>query len=131
MDSVTPLYDGLALFGPGAHVIGRANPVARVTRGFPGLRGLVTKTLGSRGARAEAWGVLVGPARVDQAAAEAALELYKLDGGAYPLLDSLGRTWPEMVLVDFEPIGEVYQDENGHAREYRAEFLGLTNPFEA
>lgn len=129
MTGLIPLFNGLPIFGPAPIVRARAEPMARTFRGFSGLHGLVTKRSGTRGARADASGPLVGWTREDLAAAEEVFENFKLLGDAYTLFDSLGRSWPLMILVEFDPIGMVIQDESGFLREYRATFVGLSHPF--
>jgi hypothetical protein len=126
--AVVPLYDGAAIFGPCPHVRGRATEIARSTRGFSGVNGLVSKKLGTRGATAEASGCLFGPTPADLRTAEAVFELYLQLGDPHDLVDTVGRTWPLMILVTFEYTSEPYQDEGGWSRDYRATFLGLALP---
>lgn len=125
----TPLYNGVACFGPAAVVNARLIPLARHTRGFSGLNGLITKTSGSRGAVATARGIITA---IDDAAlnvAEGSFEVILLAAGKATLRDSLGRSWPNMVFQDFDNSAPILKDANGVCREYVIHFLGLTHPF--
>lgn len=127
MTGVTPLFNGVDCFGPVARVAAHVTPPARVTRGFVGVNNLVTKFNGTRGAAAEATGTLFGDTLADQIAAEGVLHNFEAGGAAYVLIDTEGRAWPNMILVAFE-LGDLIQDVNGYARDYRATFLGLSLP---
>jgi hypothetical protein len=129
MLGVVPTFDGLPMFGPAPVVRAWANPVARQVRGFLGTNGLVTKAGGTRGATGEAFGVLFAGNQALLDAAVAVLESYKVSGVASVLVDGKGRAWPAMILVDFRLASEIRQDNNAVSIEYRAEFLGLVQPF--
>lgn len=119
--STDPRFNGVLIFGPAPTVRARWRPLARQWNSYAGVNGRQTTSHGSRGATGEASGILFGEHRVDLQAAENALEFYKLDGGAYLLIDSDQVPWDNMILIDYVP-GRLFQDANGWWREYTATF---------
>lgn len=121
----TPLFDGLPIFGPACVVLARRNPVGRSWSAYPGLHGRQSVHQGSRGSSALATGRLIAADVPSLRALEDLIETYLIDGAAYPLLDSGGVVWPNMILIDYEPTAPMDQDENGVYRDFRAVFEGL------
>jgi hypothetical protein len=119
---ITPLYNGLAIFGPAPHVRGRVNPLERRWSAYPAINGRLSVIGGSRGSVAVAAGVLAGVDEDDLKAQHALWEAFKLDGGAYFLYDCLGKLWPAMILIEFDPEGEVLGFPGGVMQEYSARF---------
>ena len=115
------------MFGPAAVVRANINPPARTWHSFPGLNGRFTKSLGLRACRAVAQGVLTAGDEDELAILQAVFDSYLVDGGEYVLTDSLGTTWPYMILVSFERSNAVLRDYDGVSQEYVAQFESTRN----
>jgi hypothetical protein len=89
---------------------------------FFGIDGSERKDGGFTGRVAEAQGVLVGSGAAGLAAAEELFRSYN-DGIPRILVDTLGRIWPAMKLVEFRPSGTAWPDGTGAVnRNYTAKF---------
>lgn len=101
-----------------------ANPKGRQINAYPGANGLEVIDHGSRGGSTFVSAALIGASTQQLRALEQQLRALQVDGGAYPLVDDLGTTWPGVILVQYQPTGRVFLTvDNYLARRYRAEFL--------
>jgi hypothetical protein len=120
-------YNSLDIFGIDPVIRTRPNPAAHQRTAYPGVAGVQDVRLGSRGGTSEATGTLYGTTLSDLAAFEDLWAAYVVDGGAYTLVDTKGRTWPSVILDSFEPEGEIHPFDPvwGYTRRYRATFFHL------
>jgi hypothetical protein len=106
-----------------------ANPNAKQVNSYAGANGLEVLDMGSRGGTTVVEGAMVGVGTSGLAGAEAALRAMQVDGGAYVLVDTLGNSWPGVILIAFRPSGRVLPVAsvipNTFARRYTAEFLHI------
>lgn len=123
-----PSFGATAIFGANVRMSTALNPVERQENPFPGLNGVQSLPMGQRGAVTVAHGLLVGSNPANLAFAEALFFSF-YDGLAYVLVDTLGRTWNNVVLEGFEPDPtRIRQAPSGaYFREYSARFRHLTN----
>lgn len=123
-----PSFGGTSIFGDNVKMATALNPVERQENPFPGLSGVQSLPMGQRGGVTIALGLLTGSTAPNYAVAEALFFSF-YDGLAYDLIDTLGRTWANVVLDSFEPQGDrIRQSPSGvYFREYVARFKHLTN----
>lgn len=119
--------DGQPIFGTAVRMTTPINPVAMQVSPRPGLNGMPSIPLGQRGAVTMVAGLLSGVNPADYANAES-LFFNFYDGLPHVLIDTLGRTWNNVVLESFEPDqGRIRQSPGGvYFREYKAKFNHLT-----
>jgi hypothetical protein len=102
------------------------NEIARQINAYPGINGLEVLTLGSRGGRMAARGLLVAPSEPARAALFQVFRNYALDGGAYVLVDPDGTVWVDVILERFKPDGETRPGPGTYfSRPYVASFLHI------
>lgn len=103
-----------------------ANPKSRQINAYPGADGLEVLDHGSRGGTTVVEGAIGSVSAPGLSAAEQSLRSLQVDGGAYVLVDTLGRSWGGVILVQYRPKGRVYLTINNFlARRYDAEFLHI------
>jgi hypothetical protein len=114
-----PLFDGEPIFQQWCTVTPPGYRRPRETYGTFGLPGLEGQDCGLRGGTSTIRGTLFGAGSYygfvptnSLAAAEGLVRSYQ-DGQAYTFLDSLGQTWPNVKLDQFQPIGRIGQAPNG------------------
>lgn len=119
-------FDGIDL-GPVCVIESEGNPVARQINEYPGINGIEVLNMGTRGGSAEVTqGILWSLDLSELVSREDALRAHQLDGGAYMLVESVGRTWGLAILDRFRPIGRYVRSiDGGWARQYRASFIIL------
>jgi hypothetical protein len=105
-----------------------ANPKAKQINAYAGANGLEVIDQGSRGGHTVVSGAIISRSAPGLAAAEQSLRALQVDGGAYALVDTLGTSWPGVILVEFQPEGRVNRIVGPFGgffigRRYRAEFL--------
>jgi hypothetical protein len=122
-----PTYGGISIFGNSAIITTSIQPRERQVNGFFGLDGVESLDGGSRGGDTHAQGVLVGTGAFGLAVAESLF--YGLaDGQARDLVDTIGRTWPNVLLDVYKPTGRVRMTPGGVLfRSYEARFVHLTS----
>lgn len=102
----TAFYDGNALFGPAPQVRMTPNPTASQEASFFGSAGSVASFGGTRGRIFEVTGILVSDVAgydfSELQALCAQIESYA-DGVGRVFTDTLGRSWPYVVLRQFMP----------------------------
>ncbi len=119
-------YGGVNIFGKAVRMMVRDTPTERQETAYPGVSGVESIGLGSRGRFVEASGTVYGVNAAARVAAEAVWRSYK-DGVARPLVDTDGVVWPWAVLESFDPSGKPYVDgRHGYCRDYTARFRLLT-----
>jgi hypothetical protein len=104
-----------------------ANPKARQVNAYAGANGLEVLDHGSRGGSSAVEGALAGSTPAGLAAAEGTFRSLQIDGGGYVLVDTLGNSWFNVILVQFNPVGRVgIVAGGGYARRYAMEFLHVS-----
>ena len=118
-------YDGVDIFGYAVQMAHVLNATAEQLNAFFGLSGTQSLYGGQRGRAFTVQGVLYGQSIADLNAAEALYHSY-LDGLARVLVDTRGRTWPQvLVKAPFQPQGKVLQDARGYYQPYKGLLVGL------
>lgn len=121
-----PSFNGVAIFGAAVKMATGDLEVARQETGFPGLNGVESLAMGSRGLFTTAEGVLYGNSAGGLQSSESTFRSYR-DGNSYVLVDSFGGSWNNVVMDAFEPQGRIIQDSYGNYwRTYRARFKHLS-----
>jgi hypothetical protein len=123
----TATYGGVAIFGLVESFVATVNPVARQVTAFPGVNGLLSKFLGSRGTTYRIRGVLNDNSLGALNADEQVLLSYA-DGIARTLTDVRGRSFSNVVFdgeYDPDPMGPRPTD-TGWALRYTMIMHGLT-----
>lgn len=121
-----PTYGGLAIFGPAPALKPAAAPAAYQFNEYPGVNGVEALFLGTRGGRTEVEGVLVGVNRADLDAQEAVWRTLQGSGVARTLTTDAGRTFLQVLLMEFNLAEPVKADIGGPvSRQYTATFLHL------
>ncbi len=119
-------YGGVNIFGKAVRMMVRDTPTERQETAYPGVSGVESIGLGSRGRFVEVSGTVYGANQAGRLAAEATFRSYK-DGTARALVDTDGVTWTWAVLESFDPSSKPYVDSyHGHCRDYTARFRLLT-----
>lgn len=96
---------------------------------YPGISGLAVNALGSRGATSEAIGLCYGEDKPGLLSIEGTFRAYVRDATLGTLVDTLDNSWPNVVMVDFSPVGRIeYAPGFGWCREYKATFLHVSLP---
>ena len=120
--------DGSAVFGSAVTMQTADNPRAQQQNAFFGLSGLESLDGGLRGRVTAVRGRLSGSSAGGLAAAEDALRAFN-DGAVHTLVDTLGTTWVNVKLDNFEPQGQVQRMPTAagviYTRAYTARFLHL------
>lgn len=115
-------YNGVNIFGKAVRMVVRDTPSERQETAYPGLSGVESIGLGSRGRFVEVAGVLTGANLAARVAAENLFRSYK-DGTARSLVDTDGTLWEWATLESFDPAGKPYIDPlHGYCRGYTARF---------
>lgn len=94
---MNPSFGGAFIFGTACHVVHVPHPVALQKDGFFGVTGMTSLFGGGRGRTFEIAGVLVGSDLPGVIAAEGSLLSYA-DGIARTLIDTQGRSWPNVIF---------------------------------
>jgi hypothetical protein len=105
-----------------------ANPKSRQVNTYAGANGLEIIDQGSRGGSTDAEGAIINQTPYGLAAVDQQFRALQLDGSPFALVDTLGTTWPGVILVQYKPEGRVYRVIGPFGllyfgRKYRAEFL--------
>jgi hypothetical protein len=132
MAYINPTYGGAAIFGIAVHIVPSDDPLARQEDAFPGVPGILSLTLSSRGRTFQIDGVLY---------ADSIPDLYPLtnpfkcnlpgsyaDGIARTLIDTVGQEWDNVLCTGIftpSPQGPLWLAGGGFALPYRAVFRGL------
>lgn len=118
------LFDGQDLFGSGPHrfQIGGLS-LRHVLQEVPGGQGVQLSGLGRHGRSILQSGHLVADDSKRMCELTAAIES-KLDGLAHELVDDQGRSWPNTVMIRFDPGPEERVGMRWH-RAYRVEYLQI------
>jgi len=120
-------YNGENIFGLAARCRHVANPRAQQVDAYFGVNGARVLDGGGRGRTFQIRGLLVASSMAELADAEARFADYA-DGVARVLVDTRGRSWPNVVFKgEFvpDPLG-AFPHRGGWALPYRATFHGLT-----
>ncbi len=102
------------------------NPAALKHIAYPGVRGIGVTYEGSRGMRTEACGLSYAASLAELAATEQAFRNCVNLAVLAQLVDTCGVTWNNVILTHFQPEGDICVFTGGVAREYRMEFLHLS-----
>ncbi len=94
---MNPSFGSAFIFGTACHVVHVPHPVALQKDGFFGVTGMTALFGGGRGRTFEIAGVLVGSDLPGVIAAEGSLLSYA-DGIARTLVDTQGRSWPNVIF---------------------------------
>lgn len=101
-----------------------ANPKARQINAYAGANGLEVIDHGSRGGTTFVEGAFGSSTTAGLSAVEQGMRSLMVDGRAYILVDTLGKSWPGVILVKYQPIGPIRPTFDGIlTRRYEAEFL--------
>lgn len=120
-----PSFAGLNLFGIAVTMSTADNPRERQENSFPGLSGVESLDMGSRGRFTSVEGTLMG---ADAAELGQMLTLFRSfkDNRAYVLVDMFNDGWPYVMLDVFQPIPPVHSNADGrYWQKYRARFYHL------
>lgn len=102
------------------------NAHARQVTAYPGVNGLEILNLGSRGSTTSVSGAVSASSLANLSSALQTLGAYVSDGGAYTLVDNLGTTWTNVVMMGFTPVGKVFVSTPGiYTIRYEAQFLHI------
>ena len=99
--SVTPTFDGQAIFGVNCRMSSTENPREVQVNAFFGLDGVEELDGGDRGRSWQISGLLFGLDLALLTLAEAQLRAYK-DGKVHTLFTTRGETWSNVKLTDLE-----------------------------
>ena len=124
---MVPLYRGLPLFGGQCIVISSSAPRDGTMYATFGANGLEPNNDGGgRGGITVITGTLYGPGPGGLAASESAVRSFN-DGQAGDFVDSLGTTWPNVLIQTFSPLGRVRMDRTGTCyRQFKCTLLHLS-----
>ncbi len=119
-------FNGASIFGRAVTMVSPALPVERQENTFPGVNGVESLTMGTRGGTTEVSGLLTGATSGDLKTAEDAFRTTYNNGLAYTLVDTFGTSWTDVVLDSFSPSPRVRRDPTyGYCRAYSARFRHL------
>lgn len=117
-DSVDLGYIQFMVTSPNAH--------ARQVTAYPGVNGIEVLNMGSRGSNTVLQAAVSSSSLAGVSTALQTLGAYVLDGGAYTLVDNMGTTWTNVIMVSFQPTGRVVRSLPGvYTIKYEAEFLHI------
>jgi hypothetical protein len=119
-----PTFNGVAIFGRSPTVISIKEPSAEQLNHFFGLHGVERIGGGNVGRITRVTGVLYGSTSVNLLAARLLITSYD-DDNAYTLIDTLGQSWPHVVMRQFDPNGRILVDSRGYYIRYTATFRHL------
>lgn len=120
-----PSFNGVALFG----IVQMATASVereRQINAFFGLQGVESIDGGFRRRITTANGLHVCNSAAELAAVQELFRSYE-DENAYPLVDTRGVAWSNVVLLGFNPSGKIMRSPSGRALQYySAQFLHLS-----
>lgn len=117
-------YEGVDIFGVAVKMRHTLNPTAEQINAFFGLSGQQSLWGGQRGRLFEVDGVFVGASLLELNTAEA-LFLSYIDGIVGILVDTRGRTWPNVLVKTLQPGERILRDARGFYLPYKALLVGL------
>lgn len=109
----TPTFDGNPIFGSSWIVSPIPIPNDRVMFAVPGVNGVFSKNLGSRGGRTVLRALWVGVDPSEVAAAEQILLNYMRSGLVSVFTDVNGAAWPQVCIESYSPDGDEVQPTSG------------------
>lgn len=119
-------FNGSNIFGRAVTMVSPPIPVERQENTFPGVNGVESLTMGTRGGVTEVSGLLVGATSADLKTAEDAFRTTYNNGQPYTLVDTFGTSWTDVLLESFSPAPRVRRDPTyGYCRAYSARFRHL------
>ena len=123
----TATYGGVPIFGLVTRFVATLNPNARQVTAFPGVNGVLSKFLGTRGGTFEIGGVLYNTDMASVNIAEQILLSYA-DGAARTLTDVRGRSFANVVFDgEYTPAPDgPHPYANGWILAYSMRMHGLT-----
>ena len=98
-------------------------PKERQVNAYPGVDGLQLIDHGTRGAVTSLRGVFSASSKAALASILGTFQGYHAAGGKATLVDTYGVSWPNVILVQFRPVGVIYPCPGGFCTRYEAEFL--------
>lgn len=101
------------------------SPKQRQVNAYPGINGLQLIDHGTRGATTRVRGILSGSGRAGLSTVFDTFRGYQTAGGKATLVDVLGKSWTNVILVVFQPIGQsgVMAGGVNYCQQYEAEFF--------
>lgn len=101
------------------------NPKQRQVNAYPGVDGLQLIDHGTRGAMTSCSGLLTGTGVGGLSTILDTFHGYQEAGGKATLVDKLGKSWTNVILVQFTPVGPCYPIQGGvlYCQQYEAQFL--------
>jgi hypothetical protein len=119
-------FNGVDIFGLHVRMTPRPLQKARQDNHYPGTTGIHRVDLGGVGGVVAVTGFLLAPTAYALGAVEAPFFQFQQDGGAYVLVDTIGRIWPNAILESYDPAEEVVvgidETGTGWGRFYHALF---------
>src|ERR1700754_450272 len=116
-----PSFDSVDM-GPFVSMQTSAAPPQLQVNESPGVDGLEVLYQGSRGGTTTAHGACFADDLPGLAATEQQFRTLQVSGIVSDLVDTEGSTWPNVMLVQFRPVGEIlFVPGYGWAREYDME----------
>lgn len=100
-------------------------PKQRQVNAYPGVDGLQLIDHGTRGAMTSVQGVLYATGKSGLSSLLDTFRGYQSAGGKATLVDKLSKTWTNVILVQFAPVGPCYPIQGGvqFCQQYEAQFL--------
>lgn len=114
--------------GPFVRMKTRANRPDLQLTSYPGVNGLAAMATGARGFTTECDFACIGSDAATLATVIGSFMAAQYNYVLGSLVDSLGTSWPNVLLVEFFPTDDVvYVPGYGWGQEFHAEFLHLTD----
>lgn len=120
-----PTFNGVDIFGAAPEFRSVKNPGRWQFNAYPGVHGREGIFHGTDGGVTEVFGLLTAANVSALQTLEAGWRAYQAAGRTYTLVDNLGTSWPNVLLMEFEPLEEVKPYLAGVSRRYRAVFVHL------
>jgi hypothetical protein len=119
---MTPTYGGLPIFGRSPIVLVQDTDPARQENAYPGINGIESLPMGTRGRFIVVTGTHVAPTPAELVSAQNFFRSFK-DGRPRPLMDTAGYIWPWAELQTFDPLNRrIIEGWYGSVQDFRAVF---------
>lgn len=120
--NIVPTFAGSAIFGAVYEIAVRPNPARIQWNSYNGVNGRERVHLGSEGYGAECRFLATALSEAALWAYEDTFHTLLASGFVGPLVDTMGTTWPNSFLLEFEPTEAIKPYGEAVSRQYRAHF---------